>query len=178
MGSPWGWDHHSSYWEGGGPRQHEDTMRTPVTIRLKATTRGWGPHGTGHLCGSRGILPGHLGSLRHQAHPVGSTDGGAPQCDCPPMPLGDSQAAHRSHVNTHVAKSEGGWKPSNVQKTPTRQMCGSGSVPGVGLTLGPVSPRAPSNPAEPLSPGSPLGPCGCDRERDTIRTRQGWRLGV
>lgn len=62
-----------------------------------------------------------------------------------------------------------------------RQMCGTvcfGSVPGAGLTLGPVSPRAPSNPAEPLSPGSPLVPCGYDQERDTVRTTPGWRLEV
>lgn len=95
------------------------------------------------------------------------------------MTHGDSQAAHRSYVNTHAANSKGDGKPSNDQRTPTRQMCvmgGSGSMPGVGLTLGPVSPRAPSNPAEPLSPGSPLVPCGCDREKGTIRTRPGWGL--
>lgn len=46
-------------------------------------------------------------------------------------------------------------------------MCGSGSVPGAGLALGPVNPRAPSNPAEPLSPGSPLAPCGMTRRENS-----------
>lgn len=123
------------------------------------------------------ILPGLLGSLRHQAHPVGSTNGrGQSFSVTSPMPLTDSQASHKSCVNTYMANSKGGWKPSSIQRAPMRQTCvagSAGSVPGVGLTLGPVSPRAPSNPAEPLSPGSPLVPCGYDQERDTC-----WRLGV
>ena len=83
-------------------------------------------------------------------------------------------------MSTYGANSKGGRKPSNAQRTPLGQGCvmhGSGSVPGAGLALGPVSPRTPSNPAEPLSPGCPLAPCGSDQERDTIRTRPGCMLG-
>ena len=70
-----------------------------------------------------------------------------------------------ARVSTRGANSEGGGNPPVLRGHPGQAGVthGSGSVPGMGLALGPVSPRAPSSPAEPLSPGSPLVPCSSDR---------------
>lgn len=47
--SPCGWRHHSSYCEGGGTGQHEDTMRPLDHYKVKGHHREMGPCGAGGL---------------------------------------------------------------------------------------------------------------------------------
>ena len=132
-----------------------------------------GPHvGMGSLVGWQGHLTGSPGIPVAPGSPCGERRWGraALQCHCPPRwpTRGDCSqgpVCHRAHVSTRGANSEGGRNPPVLRGHPIQAGVthSPGSVPGLGLALGPVSPRAPSSPAEPLSPGSPLVPCRRDR---------------